>query len=61
MVRLVFGLLNTSAVDGAALANNLFLSFVYEAGGVLSSTTITGDIEFELLFAVAGDDIPLSV
>jgi hypothetical protein len=60
--RLVFGLLHTSAVDGAAVAaNNLFLSFVYEAGGVLFSTTITGDIEFELLFAVAADDTPFAV
>ena len=61
--RLVFGLLHTSATDGAAItASNLFMSFVYEAaGGVLTSTTVSGDIEFELLFAVAGDDIPLEV
>ena len=61
--RLVFGLLHTSATDGAAItASNLFMSFVYEAAdGVLISTNISGDIEFELLFAVAGDDIPLTV
>jgi hypothetical protein len=63
ILRLVFGLLHTSATDGAAIAaNNLFISFVYETtGGILMSTTISGDIEFELLFAVAGDDIPLPI
>ena len=61
--RLVFGLLHTSAADGATItASNLFISFVYESGaGVLTSTTITGSIEFELLFAVAGDDIPFEI
>lgn len=58
--RLVFGLLHTSADDGDDITpSNLYINFVYETtGGVLANTTISGDIEFELLFAVSQDNIP---
>ena len=63
--RIVFGLLHcpTGTADGTAIdATNYWISVVYEdATGTLINTTINGDLQFEMLRAVAGQDYPYPV
>lgn len=63
--RLVFGLLqcSSSTVDGAVVnGNNLQISFVYEDGsGVLHNCPVSGDVEYQLKFAVSDRDFPLEL
>jgi hypothetical protein len=61
--RLVFGLLQCSSTttDGATInGNNLQISFVYEdSSGTLRNCPVSGNIEYQLKFAVSDRDFPL--